>query len=448
LDYWLFAFKYLWDEAAGKRGQSHDIKKVACRFLTMDILVIGAGYVGLTSAACLSGCNRVRIHDKDKSKLDSIRSGRAHFFEKGLDAIVESGIRSGNLVAIDELREGNGAAIILICVGTPSKEDGSADMGQVLEACREIGALLREPGPRKTIAIRSTVTPGTLAASMGIISKASGKGSPKDFGLVSNPEFLRQGSAIADFMDKAPAIIGSDSGIDIQAMGALYGSIGREIAVMSPKSAEMAKYVSNCFNATKVSFMNEMGSICKLHGVDVNGITAVLYPGMRYMNAGAGFGGSCLEKDVRAMAHESRARGIAPSMLESVLGTNERTSDETVMILERRAGGIGGKSVCVLGLAYKKGTDDVRNSFAKMAIKKLAQRGARVIASDPKAIGPMRRAIPDIEYEQEPQKAVDRSDAVLILTDWDEFCALDFKGKPVVDGRCIVRCAGEGIHRP
>jgi UDPglucose 6-dehydrogenase len=418
----------------------------------MRVLIVGAGPVGLVTAACLAEAgNSVHIYDCIGEKIEKIKTGRAPLFEKGLDDLLGRALESGKLFPISNLEEGFAKSdIIMLCVGTPPKENGEIDLSQLQGACMEIANVIGKGGSRKLVVVKSTVVPGTAKELMRMMECAT---AGNDFGIAVNPEFLRQGNAVADFAD-SPIIIASENERDIESLRELYRTIGREATVLPVESAEMSKYVSNCFNATKVSFINEMGLVCKQFGIDVNGITDALgYSGMagRYMKAGHGFGGSCLEKDLRAFVSLGAKQGVETPVLNSVLEVNRRMDNIVISTLEKRLGGLEGRRIGILGLSYKKGTDDVRNSRAIGIIRSLIEKKAELAASDPRAMGNMRPIFPGIAYFENPQEVIERSEALAVLTDWDEFSPLEFRDRIVVDGRSASGKRGknhEGICRP
>ncbi len=394
----------------------------------MNILVVGAGHIGLVTAACLANKgNRIYVYDSDKSKLEKIKEGRVPFYEKNLEI--------KGITVVPDLAEGIGSSeVIFVCVGTPCREDGGMDLSQVNSACDEIAGLLGDS--RKTIVIRSTVIPGTTMELAKRIEKISGKKYPGDFGMVSNPEFLRQGDAVEDFLHNNRMIIGSENEKDAETVKKIYEPFGRPVKVVSVKTAEMAKYVNNCFSATKISFINEMGIISKEFGVDINEITDALdlrigqndFP----LKAGCGFGGGCLEKDLKAFIDASRKQGNEPAVLESALRVNEFMIKLIVDRLEKKTGSLDNRRIGILGLSFKKGTDGTNNSRSIPLISELKKKNAKITAYDPKS------RIPDVDFSESAQKLVEESDAVVIVSDWDEFSGLDYGEKIVIDGRNVV----------
>ena len=403
----------------------------------MEILVIGAGPVGLITSVCLAEHgDKVYVHDLLSSKMKPLMEGKAPFFEPGLDDALANAVALGALVPVSDISHAfSSSDIIMVCVGTPSLDDGSVDLRQVRSACDDIGAELRKADGRKTIVIRSTVPPGTIRECGMRIAEISGKRTPEEFGIVANPEFLRQGDALEDFRGDPSVVIGAETRADILAMERLYGKAGKKIKVLPTKSAEMSKYVTNSFNATKVSFINEMGRICHAQGIDLNEISDAVFPGQRYLKAGAGFGGSCLEKDLRGVIDMARKGGVEARLLRTVVYANDAAHVEIIGSLDRRLRGLEGRRIGILGLSFKKGTDDIRNSPAIKIIRALLGRGASIRASDPRAMDAMKTVFSDIGYDPDPQRVVDWSEAVVILNDWDDFKSLDLDRVFVVDAR-------------
>ncbi len=401
----------------------------------MDILVIGAGYAGLITAACFASAgNTVYVYDKDREKLEKIKQMETPFYEEMLSDMLSKA--SGNLI-VSDLKSGfEKADVVFVCVGTPCKEDNSIDLSQIHSACDELAGLIKNSDNRKIIAIKSTVIPGTAEELVGRIEKASGKKYPDDFGIVSNPEFLRQGNAIDDFLHNNRIIIGSENREDAEKIKKIYAPFNRPAVIVSSRTAEMAKYVNNCLSSAKISFINEMGLIAKKQGVDINEVSEAL--GLKIgqggfpLKAGCGFGGGCLEKDLKAFIEMSEKYGVEPHMLAAALKINDHLPKLMVKRLEDKLGGLENRKIGILGLAFKKGTDGTNNSRSTPLISELKKKNARITAFDPKA------RIPGIDFSENAQKLVDESDAVVIVSDWDEFAALDYGDKIVIDGRNVV----------
>jgi len=402
----------------------------------MNIFVVGAGPAGLITAVCFANKkNTVYIYDKDKSKLEKIKAGKTPFYEKDLGS--ELGKTEENIKPVFEMGRGfRNAEIIFICVGTPCRSNNKIDLSQIHSACDELADLIRNSTARKIITIRSTVVPGTVTELVGRIEEKSGKKYPEEFGVVSNPEFLRQGNAIEDFLYNNKVIIGSDNSRDADKLKEIYSCFERPIHAMSSKSAEMAKYMNNCFSTTKISFINEMGLIAKEQGIDINEISEALDmrlgQGNFPLKAGCGFGGGYLEKDLKAFIEVSKEYGIEPRMLSTALKINEQLPVLMINILRKKLGKLEGKKIGMLGLAFKKGTDGIRNSRSGQIIDKLESENASIFVYDPKVVDT------GLEHAENAQKLIDESDAIVIVSDWDEFSELDYGDKIVIDGRNVV----------
>jgi len=401
----------------------------------MDICVVGGGYVGMTTAACFAELgNRVRIIDVDREKVEKIRKGIAPIYEEGLQEMLDRNrerITAQSHFDFDE-------SIAFICVGTPSMPDGSIDLRYVREAAERIAENMREGG---LIVVKSTVFPGTtLNVIKPIIASHL-----HNFSIAMNPEFLREGKAIHDFMNPDRIVIGVEDERGEDLLRKLYEPIDAPVIVTTPSEAEMIKYASNAFLATKISFANEIGNLCKMLGMDVykvmEGVAMDHRISPHFLNAGIGFGGSCFPKDLRALYAGSREMGYEMEMVKATLDVNERQPLKVVEILERHMD-VEGKNIAVLGLAFKAGTDDIRESRSIPIIKELKRKGAIVRAYDPMAMENMRKLIPDICYCRSKEEALRNADACIIATDWKEFENIDFGGmrkKLVIEGRRILK---------
>ncbi|MBP1928365.1 UDPglucose 6-dehydrogenase [Methanolinea mesophila] len=413
---------------------------------TMHITVIGTGYVGAVTGACLAemGHNVVFV-GRDQRKLDLISSGVSPIFEKGLDDLLER-----NTARIRTTTDLAGAVrdseVTFVCVGTPSLEDGSIDLGQVEEVSRTIGKSLGSDGNYRTIIMKSTVLPGTTETIViPILERESGKKAFLDFGVASNPEFLKEGTAVEDFFYADRVVIGVHDDRSRKVMEQVYEPLDAPVFFTTLRTSEMIKYTSNAFLATKISFANEIGNLCKKLGIDsyevFEGVGMDSRIGHQFFRSGIGFGGSCFPKDVRALIAHARATGIEPFILDAVMERNEAQPANLVSLLERHLE-LRGKTIGVLGLAFKPDSDDVRESRAVPVIRALLREGARVVAFDPIAADNFRPLFPDIRYAGTAKEVLD-ADAVLIVTEWKEFEDLDYRGKIVIDGRRIARARRE-----
>jgi UDPglucose 6-dehydrogenase len=412
----------------------------------MNITVIGTGYVGAVTGACLAdlGHNIVFV-GRDRKKLDLIRSGVSPIYEKGLDDLLVKN-RSRIRTTTDLSGAVRDSGVTFICVGTPSREDGSIDLSQVREVSRTIGKSLGMDERYRTIIVKSTVLPGTTEkVVVPILEQESGKTAFRDFGVASNPEFLKEGTAVEDFFHADRVVIGVDDGKSREVMEQVYEPLDAPVFFTTIRTSEMVKYTSNAFLATKISFANEIGNLCKEMGIDsyevFAGVGMDSRIGHQFFRSGIGFGGSCFPKDVRALIAHARTLGIEPLILDAVLERNETQPANLAGLLKKHMD-ISGKTIGVLGLAFKPDSDDVRESRAVPVIESLLREGAHVVAYDPVATDNFRPLFPGITYAKTAKEVLD-ADAVLIVTEWKEFEDLDYRGKTVIDGRRIGKARKE-----
>jgi len=407
--------------------------------MSYSLSIIGCGYVGCVTGVCFADMgNEVTLVDVDSDKVDFINEGRSPIYEPGLEALMQK--NRERVRATTNLRAAiHDTDITFVAVGTPSNADGSIDLTYVFRVCEEIGEVLREKEDFHIVIIKSTVFPGTTDDRVRhILEYTSGKKAGVDFGLGSNPEFLREGNAVHDFLSPDRIVIGADDPRTADALKALYASIDSRVLVASSRTAEMIKYTSNAILATKISFANEIGNLCKTIGIDSGdvflgvGMDSRVSPA--FFRTGIGFGGSCFPKDVRALVAGARAHGEDLSILDAVLKTNETQPLRLLALLKKHIPDLDGKTIGVLGLAFKPDTDDIRESRALPVITGLLSSGAGVIAYDPAAMDNFRRIFPQITYASSAG-AVLEADAALILTEWKEFEDLDYRGRIVIDGR-------------
>lgn len=419
----------------------------------MLISILGGGYVGLVTGLCLAYCgNKVTIIDIDPDKVASVNQKEPPIFEEGLTEILQK-FGGKTFYASTSFESISFADLIFICVGTPQGEGGSADLSFIREAAMRIGESLKESEKYQVVAMKSTVPPGTMENLVKpTVSAISGKKAGKT-GFVMNPEFLREGRAVHDFLHPDRIVIGADSNEAYEIMAALYESFDVPKMRTSLTAAEMIKYTSNAFLATKISFSNEIGNICKNLGLDVYEVmTAVgLDPriGSLFLNAGAGFGGSCFPKDVSALVHMAESVGEDPLILRAVLTVNDHQPDRMIELLQKRVGDLAGKKIAVLGLAFKDNTDDIRESRAIPVIRTLSKSGAIITAYDPMAMDAMKRLFPEVCYCQSAGLALTGADGALIMTEWPEFCRLKdefslMRRRVIIDGRHVI--SGPGIE--
>ncbi|MDO8873738.1 MAG: UDP-glucose/GDP-mannose dehydrogenase family protein [Methanoregula sp.] len=412
----------------------------------MKISIIGTGYVGAVTGACLAELGHDIIFvGRDTKKLDLIQSGKSPIYEPGLDQLLEKNItRISTTVDLPDAIQKT--ALTFICVGTPSNDDGSIDLDQVRAVSHMIGKSLASADVYHTIIVKSTVLPGTSETLViPILEKESGKKAFVDFGVASNPEFLKEGTAVVDFFHSDRVVIGTNDVKSRTVLEELYKPLNAPLYATTIRTSEMIKYTSNAFLATKISFANEIGNLCKKMGIDSYdvfrgvGLDSRISP--HFFRSGIGFGGSCFPKDVRALIAHARTLGVEPQILTAVIETNEDQPAKMIELLKHHMD-ITGKTIGILGLAFKPDSDDVRESRAIPIIEALHKEGAKIIVYDPVATNNFRHLFPDISYA-EKAKDVLNADAVLIVTEWKEFEDLDYRGKTVIDERRIGKARKE-----
>jgi UDPglucose 6-dehydrogenase len=423
----------------------------------MNVSIVGSGYVGTTVAACLADeGHAVTNIDIDEAVVGSINDGDAPVHEPGLDDLVaEHG--GDRLVATTDYAAVRETDVTVLALPTPSREDGSIDLGPLKAGTRSLGEALAEKDDEHLAVVKSTVIPGTTEETVApLLAETSGKTLGEDLHVAMNPEFLREGSAVADFRDPDKVVVGARTEFARERLRAVFESIlaASDAALVETgiREAEMMKYANNAFLASKVSLVNELGNICKEYGVDAYEVADAIglddRIGERFLRSGVGWGGSCFPKDVAALVAAARDAGYEPSLLAATVEVNDKQPERMLDLLEDHLDPAG-KRVAVLGLAFKPGTDDVRNSRAIPVIEGLRERGAEVVAYDPVATENMRERIPAVEYADSAAAALDGANGALVVTDWDEFAALDDEFDAmvepvVVDGRRIVE-RREGI---
>jgi UDPglucose 6-dehydrogenase len=418
----------------------------------MNISIVGSGYVGLVAAACFAEMgNKVFTIDIDDQKIQKLCEGIVPIYEPGLELLILENYKKGNLFFTTELKKAlSQSEIVFIAVGTPMGEDGSADLKYVLQVAEEIGQCIEKS---LIIVDKSTVPIGTADLVRETIqNKLSKRGLDISFDVVSNPEFLKEGSAINDFMRPDRVVVGADNPSSLEKMKQLYAPFtfnhDRFIG-MDVRSAEMTKYAANAMLATKISFINEMANICERVGADVNqvriGVGSDKRIGYQFIYPGCGYGGSCFPKDVKALIHIANNYGYNPELISSVEAVNQEQKHVLAKKIVAELGeDLSGVTIGVWGLAFKPGTDDMREAPAIYLIKELVERGAIVKAYDPKAIEEAHFYLKgvDVNYYQNKYEAVEGADVCVLVTEWKEFRSLDFtkvkslmKGDLFVDGR-------------
>lgn len=410
----------------------------------MKISIIGAGYVGLVTGVCLAKLgNKVTLIDIDEEKLEAIRNKVSPIYEEGLDELldqvhIEVSTDYGKILHSD---------VIFICVGTPSDKSGSISLKYITETTKQIAQQLKDREDYCVVVVKSTVPPGITEKQVIPILETSGRKAGGDFGVCMCPEFLREGKAIYDFMNPARVIIGEYDGKSGDMLYTLYQSFNAPILRTNLRTAEMIKLASNAFLSTRISFINELGNICKQLGIDiydvVKGMAFDDRIGGKFLNAGVGFGGSCLPKDLRMLIAGAKEIGYVPTMLEEVLNLNDAQTLKLVELLKKHVP-LKDAVIGLLGLAFKPGTDDVRDSGAIKIVEVLLKEGAKVKAYDPLAVKNFSKLFPQVDYVTKEE--VLNSDAILIVTEWEEFNDLDYKGKIVIDGRRVSKAKEARIY--
>jgi len=420
----------------------------------MRIAIVGTGYVGLVSGTCFAEMgNQVVCVDIDTSKVEKLRRGEMTIFEPGLEVFLQRNLREHRLRFTTDLPEAVAhAEIIFLALPTPPAEDGSADLSYVLGVAKEIGQLLAEDASLgyRILVNKSTVPVGT-ASRVSETIEALGLKAGQDFDVVSNPEFLREGVAVEDFMKPERVVVGANSAGAAEAMTRLYEPFvrqGNPILVMDPRSAEVTKYAANAFLATKISFMNEVANLCELVDANVDQVRLAIGRdsriGKQFLYPGIGFGGSCFPKDVQALLRTAKAHDYDFQVLSSVLNVNERQRGVLVdRVLSYFGGSLEGRHIAVWGLSFKPNTDDVREAPSHIIIRGLLHHGATVTAFDPEAISTTQAVLGDsVEYAEDSYEALEGADALIICTEWNEFRRPDFahmqeqlKQPVVFDGR-------------
>jgi UDPglucose 6-dehydrogenase len=407
------------------------------------IAVIGTGYVGLTTAACLADLGHdVTALDIDETKVATLKTGKPTIYEPGLEELMSRNVKAKRLRFTTDYAEAiPESAFVFVAVGTPMGRRGDADLVFVKQAAKSIAGAMK-----KTLIIvnKSTVPIGTGD----IVSRIVGESLEREipFHVVSNPEFLREGSAIQDFMHPDRLVFGSHDEPAARAVAALYGKLQTNILVTDLHTAEMIKYASNAFLATRISFINEIARICERVDADVKVVSEGMgldrRIGSLFLDAGIGYGGSCFPKDVKALARMAETLGYHPELLDAVMEINLDQRTLFVEKLREVLGGLRDQVIGILGLAFKPNTDDVREAPAIDVIQSLLQKGAKVRAYDPKAMPVLKRLLNGISYCKDAYDAATGADALLLVTEWDEFRHLDMERikkamrRPViVDGR-------------
>jgi UDPglucose 6-dehydrogenase len=397
----------------------------------MNICIIGTGYVGLVTGACLAeyGMSLVCV-DNDLQKIALLQKGELSIYEPGLDDLVKKNMKDGRLRFSSNLQEGvTSSLVIFIAVGTPPREDGSADLSAVESVAKEIAQSM---DGYKVVVVKSTVPVGTSRRLKHLIESQQSR--PIPFDIVSNPEFLREGSAVQDFMRPDRVAIGAESEQAVAIMKDIYSAlylIETPFVITSLETAEMIKYATNAFLATKITFINEVANLCERVGADVYHVSRAMgldgRIGKKFLHPGPGYGGSCFPKDTRALSRLAQEQGYVFKVLNSVIEVNEEQKQRMVDKIEEKVGALQGKTIGILGLSFKPNTNDIRESSAIIIIETLVKKGARVRAYDPAAMEEARAILPEVEFGKDAYDVAQGCDALVLATEWNQFRRLDLQ---------------------
>ncbi len=419
----------------------------------MKIAVVGTGYVGLVTGTCFAETgNHVTCVDINEDKINRMKAGEVPIYEPGLEDLFHRNTEEGRLNFTTSLSEGiKGAKVIFLALPTPPGENGSADLKYILQVAKDLGPLITE---YTVIIDKSTVPVGTSELVHQAIAKHV---SPDLFDVVSNPEFLREGVAVEDFMKPDRVVIGTESDKAKEILNRLYAPLvrqGNPIIFMDERSAEMTKYAANAFLATKITFMNEIANLCELVGANVDdirrGIGTDSRIGKRFLFAGIGYGGSCFPKDVQALAKTSEENNYQFHILDSVMKVNEKQKTKLIPIIKNHFNNdLAGKTIGIWGLAFKPYTDDIREAPALYNIEHLLELGCKINVYDPEAMPNVKELLGDtVTFSKNPYDAIENADALLIVTEWPQFRTPDFermesllKNKVIFDGRNLYEMA-------
>ncbi len=416
----------------------------------MKISVIGTGYVGLVTGACFAKLgHQVTCVDLDEHKLHQINDGKSPIYEEGLDEILTT--YHHNIRATSDTESAiQVTEMTFLCVGTPSHDDGSIDLSSVKKATEHMARALHKKSSWHLVIVKSTVIPGTSQnIVLPLLEKHSGKKAGKDFGVAMNPEFLKEGVAIQDFLKPDRIVIGYYDEKSRDMLRQLYTPFSCPIVETSLSAAEMIKYASNAFLATKISFINEIGNLCKNLNIDTYAVAEGMgfdkRIGRAFLDSGIGWGGSCFPKDIDALIAWAKQMKEPVRIIENAKTVNTDQPLRLVKILQKHIPKLKGKTIGVLGLAFKPDTDDIRESRAIPIVKELLRNGARIKAYDPQAMENFKTLFPTIEYCHSASDVLS-ADAILITTKWKEFMMLNYQGKIVIDGRRLEQAKNATIY--
>ena len=397
----------------------------------MNICVIGTGYVGLVTGVCLAefGMNLICV-DNDRQKIDLLKQGKVSIHEPGLEDLVMRNMKERRLSFSTSIQDGVASSLVIfIAVGTPSNDDGSADLRSVEDVAKEVA---RHMDGYKVVVIKSTVPVGTCRCLKQLIQDHQLR--PAPFDIVSNPEFQREGSAIEDFMRPDRVTIGAESEQAIAIMKDIYSAlylIETPFVITSLETAEMIKYAANAFLATKITFINEIANLCEVTNADVHHVARAMgldgRIGKKFLHPGPGYGGSCFPKDTRALSRMAHERGYTFKLLDSVIKVNEEQKQRMVDKIQEKVGDLKGKMIGILGLSFKPNTNDIRESSSIAIAQGLLALGAKVKAFDPVAKGEAEKVLPELEYGEDAYDVAKGCDALVLATEWNQFRRLDLQ---------------------
>ena len=393
-----------------------------------DIAVFGGGYVGLVTAVGLAYLGHsVKVIEADPARTTALKNDILPLDEPGLPEMWQRVCRNGNLSVTGECHEGlRDAKFIFIAVGTPACGDGCPDLSAVLQVARSIAEAAND---QSIVIIKSTVPVGTADLVSDILGRTGQNGSPLP--VVSNPEFLREGTAVQDFLEPTRIVIGASGRDEALAVQSLYRDLQVPVVMCDNRTAEMSKYASNAFLAARVSFMNEVARICDEYNADIVRVAEILQLdpriGKGYLNAGLGWGGSCLPKDIKGLIHMAGDRDVPVPLLQAVQEVNERQPDLVIGKLRGLLGDLTGKTIGILGLSFKPGSSDMRESRSLLLVQLLQQAACHVKAYDPVAVPEAVKLMPTVRYCRDPYEVAADSDAMILVTEWNEFLQMDFK---------------------
>ncbi len=409
----------------------------------MKISVIGTGYVGLVTGSCFADLgNDVVCYDIDEKKIESLRQGKVPIYEPGLEELIQRNSSEGRLIFTTDLRDAvREREVVFICVGTPQRSSGKADLTHVLQAIESIARIMDH---FLVIVNKSTVPVGTAER----VSRLIAETTKVDFEVVSNPEFLKEGAAIKDFQNPDRIVIGTESDRAREVMGRLYSPIARvnrPILYMNTQTAELVKYAANAMLASRISFMNALTGLCEKIGADIKdiskGIGLDTRIGTRFLQASPGYGGSCFPKDVRSLVDTMESLQLNANFFRAIDQVNELHKKSHLQRLQSFVPDLHNLTIGIWGLAFKPRTDDIRESPSLTLIEQLLEAGAKVIAYDPEAADNTRKLFPNVEYGHTPYDAVKNASAVVVMTEWDVFRNLDFERvKSLMKKHVMIDC--------